>query len=59
MAAFVGVLSPEWLDKVAYVTHVPSGSQTVLDRQGPIIERHDGRGDGPARLEAVQADEPA
>ncbi|MBI2918660.1 MAG: hypothetical protein HYY01_11820 [Chloroflexi bacterium] len=45
--------------KVAYVTHVPSGSQAVLDRQGQVIERHDGRGDGPARLRQVLADETA
>ena len=56
MVAFVEGLSPEQPDKVAYVTHVPSGSQAVLDRDGQIIDRHDGRGDGPGRLDAVLED---
>ena len=43
VVAFVEGLSPEQPDKVAYVTHVPSGSQAVLDRDGQIIDRHDGR----------------
>ena len=42
--------------KVAYLTHVASGSQLVLDREGRVIERRDGRDDGPARLDAVLAD---
>ena len=41
----------------AYVTHVPSGSQVVLDQQGKVTERYDGRGDGPAILNAKLADE--
>ena len=57
--AFVEGLSPEQPDKVAYVTHVPSGSQAVLDRDGRVIERHNGRGDGPSRLDAVLSDEAA
>ena len=56
VVAFVEGLSPEQPDKVAYVTHVPSGSQAVLDRDGQIIDRHDGRGDGPGRLDAVLED---
>ena len=56
VVAFVEGLSPEQHDKVAYVTHVPSGSQAVLDRDGQIIDRHDGRGDGPGRLDAVLED---
>ena len=44
---------PGW---VVYVTHVPSGSQAVLDRSGQGIVRHNGGGDGPARLQAVLAD---
>lgn len=48
---------PEFPDKVAYVTHVPSGSQVVLDSNGQAIVRHDGRGDGPGRFDAVLADE--
>jgi len=46
VVAFVEGLSPEVLGKVAYLTHVPSGSQAVRDLQGQVIERHDGRGDG-------------
>ena len=56
VVAFVEGLSPEQPDKLAYVTHVPSGSQAVLDRDGQIIDRHDGRGDGPGRLDAVLED---
>ena len=56
VVAFVEGLSPELDGKVAYVTHVPSGSQAVLDRAGQIIDRHDGRGDGPGRLDAVLED---
>ncbi len=56
VVAFVEGLSPEQPDKVAYVTHVPSGSQAMLDRDGQIIDRHDGRGDGPGRLDAVLED---
>ena len=56
VVSFVEGLSPEMPDKVAYLTHVPSGSQAVLDRDGQIIDRHDGRGDGPRRLDAVLQD---
>ena len=59
VVSFVEGLSPEMPDKVAYVTHVPSGSQAVLDRDGQIIDRHDGRGDGPRRLDAVLQDRAA
>ncbi len=58
VVAFVEGLSPAYAGKVAYVTHVPSGSQLVLNRDGHTIDRHDGRGDGPGRLDAVLADEP-
>ena len=57
VVAFVEGLSPEYSGKVAYVTHVPSGSQIVLDRNGGTIERHDGRGDGSGRLDAVLSDQ--
>ena len=57
VVAFVEGLSPEFEGKVAYVTHVPSGSQLVLDPDGGIIDRHDGRDDGPDRLDAVLADQ--
>ena len=59
VVAFVEGLSPEYEGKVAYVTHVPSGSQLVLDRDGHTIDRHDGRGDGPGRLDGVLRDEAA
>ena len=59
VVAFVKGQSPELLGKVAYVTHVPSGSQAVLDSEGRIIERHNGRDDGTSRLDAVLADEAA
>jgi hypothetical protein len=59
VVAFVQGLSVERPGKVAYVTHVPSGSQAVLDREGQVIEHYDRRGDGPARLWEVLADEAA
>lgn len=49
--------SSEAQGKVTYVTHVPSGSQIVIGREGQVISRHDGRVDGPARLDAVLAHE--
>ena len=56
VVAFVEGLSPGFPDRVAYVTHVPSGSQVVLDLDGRTIERHDGQGDGPMRLDVLLAD---
>ena len=56
VVVFVEGLSPEFSGKVAYVTHVPSGSQAVLDRDGRTIDRHDGRDNGPARLGGVLGD---
>ncbi len=56
VVAFVEGLSPEFSGKVAYVTHVPSGSQAVLDRDGRTIDRHDGSDNGPARLGGVLGD---
>ncbi len=53
VVAFVKSQSAERPGKVAYVTHVPSGSQAVVASDGWVIKRHDGRGDGPSRLEAV------
>ena len=49
--------SSESRGKVAYVTHVSSGSQMVIGREGQLISRHDGRGEGPAQLDAILADE--
>ena len=57
VAAFVQGLTPEMPEKVAYVTHVPSGSQVILNPDGKIVERHDGRADGPSRLDAVLGEE--
>ena len=57
VVAFVEGLSPKFSGKVAYVTNVPTGSQLVLDPDGEIIDRHDGRDDGPDRLDAVLADQ--
>ena len=57
VVAFVEGLSPEFEGKVAYLTHVPSGSQLVLDRDGQVIDRHDGRDDGPDRLDAFLSDQ--
>ena len=59
VVAFVEGLSPEFEGKVAYLTHVPLGTQAVLNRDGQVIHRHDGREDGPGQLEAVLADEAA
>ncbi len=59
VVAFVKGQSTELPGKVACVTHVPSGSQAVLDSEGRSIERHNGRDDGTSRLDAVLADEAA
>ena len=56
VAAFVEGLTPEMPEKVAYVTHVPTGTQAILSREGQVIHRHDGRGDGPGRLDALLGD---
>ena len=42
--------------KVAYVTHVASGSQMVIGPEGQVLSRHDGRDDGPAQLDMIFAD---
>ena len=55
--AFVEGLTPEMPEKVAYVTHVPSGSQAILNQDGKVVERHDGRADGPSRLDEVLVEE--
>ena len=59
VVAFVEGLTPEMSEKVAYVTHVPTGSQAILDREGKVVGRHDGRADGPSRLDAVLEDDAA
>ena len=57
VVAFVEGLTPEMSEKVAYVTHVSSGSEAILNRNGMVLERHDGRGNGSSRLDAVLGDE--
>ena len=44
------------LGRVAYVTHVPSGAQAVLDRGGAIIDRDDSSGEDGEVLDVVLAD---
>ena len=56
VVAFVEGLTPEMSEKLAYVTHVPSGSQAILDSNGEMVHRHDGRSDGPDRLDAILND---
>ena len=56
VVAFVEGLTPELSERVAYITHVPSGSQAVLDSEGKVVQRHDGRADGASRLDAVLSD---
>jgi hypothetical protein len=56
VVAFGNGPSGEHPGKMAYITHVSSGSQAVVDRDGRIIALHNGRGDGPDRLEAVLED---
>ena len=57
VAAFGQGPSSEAQGKVAYVTHVSSGSQMVIGREGQVISRHNGRGDGPAQLDVILADQ--
>jgi len=56
VATFVEGLSPEMPGRVAYITHVASGSQAILDSEGRVVQRHDGRADGAGRLDAVLSD---
>ena len=56
VVAFVEGLTPEMSEKVAYVTHVPTGSQAILDREGKVVGRHDGRAEGASRLDTVLSD---
>lgn len=59
VVAFGNGPSGEHPGKMAYITHVSSGSQAVVDRDGRIIALHNGRGNGPDRLEAVLGDKAA
>ncbi len=47
------------LGRIAYVTHVPSGAQVVLDREGKVIERHDPPGVDSDLLDATLEDSDA
>ena len=57
VVAFAEGLTPEMSERVAYVTHVPSGSQAILNQEGKVLERHDGQADGPSHLDAILGDE--
>ena len=56
VVAFVENLTLEPPDRVAYVTHVPSGSQVVVNREGRIIDRHSGRGGDTGPIDKVLSD---
>ena len=56
VVAFVEGLTPEVPGKVAYITHVTSGSQAVLNIDGKLTHRYDGRGDGRGHLDAILGD---
>ena len=56
VVTFVEGLTPEMPGRVAYITHVASGSQAVLDSEGKVVQRHDGRADGSSRLDTVLGD---
>ena len=53
VVTFVEGLTPEMPGRVAYITHVASGSQAILDSEGKVVQRHDGRADGASRLDTV------
>ena len=53
VVAFADDLS---LGRIAYVTHVPSGAQAVLDTQGKIIDRHYSSGADDEVLDVVLAE---
>ena len=59
VVAFVEGLTPGMSGKVAYLTHVPSGSQAVLDIDGNLMYRYNGRADGPGRLDTLLVDQAA
>ena len=44
------------LGRIAYVTHVPSGAQAVLDAEGTVIERHGSPGWDSGLLDVVLGD---
>ena len=59
VVAFVQGLTQGTPEKLAYVTHVPSGSQAILNPDGKVINRHDGRPEDPSRLDAILNDRDA
>ena len=56
VVTFVEGLTPEMPGRVAYITHVASGSQAILDSDGKVMQRHDRRADGGRRLDTVLSD---
>lgn len=56
VVAFVEGLTPEMRGRVAYVTHVASGSQAMVDSEGKVVQRHDGSAEGARRLDTVLDD---
>ena len=41
------------LGRIAYITHVPTGAQAILDKGREVIEKHVGTGEGDAIIEAT------
>lgn len=58
-AGVVVAFVEDFQGKLAYVTHVPSGSQLVLNGDGRVVQRYAGRGNDPSRLNTILADEAA
>ncbi|MYA60321.1 MAG: hypothetical protein F4X40_07180 [Chloroflexi bacterium] len=56
VAAFVEDASLEPPSRVAYVTHVVSGEQVVVNCEGRIVDRHPGRGGGADRMDEALSD---
>ena len=52
----VAFVDDQGLGRVAYVTHVPTGAQAVLNNKGKVVERHSGTGNGDAILEVTLSD---
>ena len=52
----VAFVDDQGLGRVAYVTHVPTGAQAVLNNKGKVVERHSGTGNGDAILEVILSD---
>ena len=52
----VAFVDDQALGRIAYITHVPTGAQAVLNRKGTVIERHGGTDKGDTVLEATLSD---